>query len=191
MRLFVGVELDDTSRAAAAKAADALQRRLGRVAPRLDARWVAAPNLHITVWFIGEVDEPRVASIEAALAPPFGVAAFDLSIAGFGAFPPAGTPRVFWLGVREGAEQMAALYRETAARFVPLGFEAERRAYTAHLTVARVKDAPRGSVRAIREALAAVPAKCGSSRVSAVTLFRSRLSPKGATYEPRLRVPLS
>jgi RNA 2',3'-cyclic 3'-phosphodiesterase len=83
------------------------------------------------------------------------------------------------------------VYGEIGERLAPLGFLPERRAYTAHLTLARVKDPGRGASANIRRTLAAEPADCGRIVVSAATLFRSRLSPKGAVYEPLLRVPLS
>ena len=86
---------------------------------------------------------------------------------------------------------MRELYGCIESRLVPLGFEAERRQYTPHLTIARVKDAGRATGRAVRQAIAAVPGVCGESAVTAVTLFRSRLSPRGAVYEPLLRVPLT
>ena len=85
---------------------------------------------------------------------------------------------------------MRELYRRIEHRLVPLGFAAERRPYTPHLTIARVKDPGRAPGRVIRASIAAVPASCGESTVNAVTLFRSRLSPRGAAYEPLLRVPL-
>ena len=192
MRLFAGVELDSPVKASAVDVAVRLRDRLHRVAPDLQARWVPADNLHVTLWFIGEVDAARGVAIQQALAgAPFPTAAFDLALAGCGAFPPSGPPRVFWIGAERGTGEMAALYGEVGARLAPLGFVPERRAYTAHLTIARVKDPGRGTSRAVRAALDATPAACGVSRVSAVTLFQSRLSPKGAAYEPLLRVPLS
>jgi 2'-5' RNA ligase len=192
MRLFIGVEIDAPVRAAAGDVAERLRQKLDRAVPELRATWISTDNLHITLWFIGEVQETRASDIVGVLqASSFGQSAFDLSIAGSGAFPPSGPPRVFWIGVHRGATEMAALYTEVGRRLAPLGFLPERRDYTAHLTIARVKDAPRGAARAVRPILSALPADCGVSRVSAVTLFRSRLSPRGATYEPLLRVPLS
>ena len=99
-------------------------------------------------------------------------------------------PRVLWIGTTKGTEAMRELYGRIEDRLVPLGFAAERRPYAPHLTIARVKDPGRASGRVIRDAIAAVPAACGESVVNAVTLFRSRLSPRGAAYEPLLRVPL-
>lgn len=191
MRLFVGVELDDRVRRAAAEAAEHLRVRLKRSRADVNARWVDPDNLHITLWFIGEVHDDRAAELRGALQAPFGTPAFDVRLDGCGSFPPSGPPRVFWLGVASGVEPMRQLYGEVRDRLVAIGCEEEKRPYAPHLTIARVKEIGRGSARAVRDAVAAVPAACGSSRVEAVTLFRSRLSPKGSRYEPLLRVPLS
>jgi len=191
VRLFIGIELDDAVTAAAAAAALALKSRLGTLSPGFSARWIDRANLHITLWFIGEVVEERAAAITEALRSPFGVAPFRLGLGGCGAFPPAGAPRILWIGTTAGADPMRTVYGRIESRLVPLGFEAERRPYTPHLTIARVKDPGRATGRAVREAIASVPGVCGESAVAAVTLFRSRLSPRGAVYEPLLRVPLT
>ena len=190
MRLFIGVELDDAVRAAAATAALELKARLDTCAPGFSARWIDQANLHITLWFIGEVADERVLEISDALRRPFDVAPFSLSLMRCGAFPPSGAPRVLWIGTTNGTEAMRELYGRIEHRLVPLGFAAERRSYTPHLTIARVKDPGRTSGRVIRDAIAAVSVSCGASAVNAVTLFRSRLSPRGAAYESLLRVPL-
>lgn len=190
MRIFVGVELDERVRAAAADVAERLRQRLQRARTRVDARWIAPENLHVTVWFIGEVNDERGAAIAGALEPRFTTPAFDLHVSGCGAFPPSGPPRVFWLGLTRGVESMQHIYDEVKDRFGPLGLEAEKRPYSPHLTIARVKDVDKGAARRVRDTLAELPADCGSCGVEAVTLFRSRLSPRGASYEPLLRVPL-
>lgn len=192
MRLFIGVELPDDIKAAAAESAERLRRQLHQAAPSLAARWVASEQYHITLWFIGEVGGERGANLSAAIGgTSMMTPAFDLALAGCGAFPPSGPPRVFWIGARDGAAGMASLYEEVGQRLAPLGFEPERRTYSAHLTIARVKEPGKGTSKAVRELLGRLPADCGMCRVSAVTLFRSRLSPRGAAYEPLLRVPLS
>ncbi len=189
MRLFVGVELSDDVRAAAAATAGRLREDLRKARLHLDARWVAPENLHVTLWYIGEVSDERGAAISAALAAPFPIAPFDLALDGCGAFPPSGSPRVFWIALRAGADRMLDLWREVAARLAPLGFEPERRPYSAHLTIARVKDGGREAA-GIRRLLGETAAPAAACRVAAVTLFRSHLSPKGSTYEPLARVPL-
>jgi 2'-5' RNA ligase len=188
--LFIGVELDDAVTARAADAALELKARLGALAPGFTARWIDRANLHITLWFIGEVADQQSAAITGALGSAFDVAPFRLELGGCGAFPPSGPPRVLWIGTRTGIEPMRELYGRIENRLVPLGFRAARRPYTPHLTIARVKDPGGAPGRIIRQTIAAVPAVCGESAVNAVTLFRSRLSPRGAAYEPLLRVPL-
>jgi 2'-5' RNA ligase len=191
MRLFIGVELPEDIKAVAADAAERLRRKVQQAAPSLVARWVAPEQYHITLWFIGEVDDERGTTISGALgASSMLTPAFDLALAGYGAFPPSGPPRVFWIGVRAGAAGMARLYEEVGQRLAPLGFEPERRTYSAHLTIARVKDPGKGTSKTVREVLGRLSADCGMCRISAATLFRSRLSPRGAAYEPLLRVPL-
>jgi RNA 2',3'-cyclic 3'-phosphodiesterase len=188
VRLFVGIEIDNTVRARAAAIARSAQAVLD---PVLAIRWVAAENLHLTLWFLGEVSEPRATAILTAVGPPFDVSAFDLRIGGFGAFPRSGTPRVLWLGVEAGQHSLAALHAELIPRLHPLGFEPERRPFSAHLTLGRVKG-PRGVAhpRELRALWRDLPADAGVCWIQAVTVFRSRLSSKGAVYEPLVRVPL-
>lgn len=190
MRLFIGVELDDSLRAAAAVAAADLRLRLEHADEGFSARWVPAENLHVTLWFLGEVGDNRALEIDAALREGFDARPFTLSVAGFGAFPTSGPLRIFWLGVLTGSENLSALHAQTAARLLPMGFKGERRAYSAHVTIARTKGISRGSGPAFRRILADASADCGACRVAAVTLFRSRVSSRGATYEPLVRVPL-
>ena len=188
MRLFIGVELNDQVREAAAQIGESLKRELGN---RVDARWIPAANLHITLWFIGEIEDHRSEDLLRILNRPFGEPAFDIDVSGLGMFPPSGAPRVIWLGVRSGGDCLARVHSELAARLVPFGFEQERRPYSAHLTIARVKDSSRAiGYRAIRETARTTPSAAGRCHVTSITVFRSHLSPKGPSYEALLRIPL-
>ena len=190
-------------RHAAAGAVAALKRTLADHHIDHGIRWIPEENLHLTVWFLGEVSDQRAAAVLETLRAPLATAAFALHLAGFGAFPPSGPPRVLWMGVREGVEALSAAHDELGARLAPWGFPPEGRAYSAHLTLARVKDpstrfarsgqvgAPRASAAVIREALKQTPADAGRCLVESLTVFRSRTAPAGAVYEPLLRVPLS
>jgi 2'-5' RNA ligase len=191
MRLFIGIELCESMRVAAAVASDDLRRQLTRAAPRAVLRWIDTSNLHITLWFLGEVADDRATAIRSALAAPFKTSTFMLRAAGAGIFPPSGAPRALWIGIQEGAASLVALYGELTERLAPLDFRPERRAYAPHLTVARFKDIPRPDATASRGVAAQHTAEAGACRIDAVTLYRSRLSPKGSQYEPLLRVPLS
>lgn len=186
MRLFIGVELDDALKAAIAAEIDRIRREIERRRARVQARWVPPENHHITLWFLGEVDDSRAASVAKALERPFETPAFTLRISGAGTFPPSGAPRVIWMGIAEGSPSLRSLHEDLATRLAPLGFEREARAYSPHLTIARVKEGP----PALRDTLRAAVGDVGACTVGAVTLFRSRTSPKGATYEALFRVAL-
>jgi RNA 2',3'-cyclic 3'-phosphodiesterase len=190
MRLFVGVELPADLKAAAEAVASELRVKLRRSCPGLDARWVEAEKLHITLWFLGEVKDAQADSTTAALQTSFRTGRFTLELSGLGAFPPSGPPRVFWLGVREGSQPLRDLHAELGERLVPLGFEPERREYSAHLTIARIREAGRVRRQSVRDAMNATPADVGTCQITSATLFRSRVSPKGSQYEALLRIPL-
>ena len=189
MRLFLATELSPDVLAAAAAAADRLQRDIARAAPHAVLRWIARDNLHITLWFFGEVPEHRFAALRDVL-DGLDVAAFDLRVGGAGTFPASGSPRVVWFGLPEGRDGLQAVYVRLRARLAPLGFEPEKRPFSPHLTVARVKDAGRQDSSNIRSVVAKSDVAAGSCRVDAITLYRSRTSPHGAQYERLLRVPL-
>jgi 2'-5' RNA ligase len=190
MRVFFGIELPEDVKAAAGGIASGLRHRVERVAPRAAIRWVDPENLHITLWFIGEAGEERLATVTEATAARYAVAAFPLALSGLGAFPPTGSPRVIWLGIAAGVPQLQALYQDLSRRLAPLGFQSERRPYAPHLTIARIKDIQRRDAVSLRQSLASSDGVL-SAEIAQVTLFRSQLSPKGARYEPLLRVPLS
>ena len=190
MRLFIGVGLDEPVRAAAASVIARFEAQLAAAVPDFMARWIPAPNLHITVWFLGEVADEAAAVLLARMRDPLPVPPFDLVLSGCGAFPPSGAPRVLWIGTQAGTANMVQAYGELGRRLAPIGYAAEKRRYSPHLTIARVKD-PGGRGREVRRAVAETRADCGIQPVGALTLFRSRLSPRGASYEPLLRVPLA
>jgi RNA 2',3'-cyclic 3'-phosphodiesterase len=192
VRLFVAAEPSDEVRREAAACAARLRRRLDAANAGHGLRWVPAENLHLTVWFLGEVSDARASAVIQSLAPPMTAPAFELHLAGCGAFPPSGPPRVLWIGVVLGVEQLARAHDEVGERLAPWGFAPEGRAYSAHLTIARVKEPPRGDARrAMRDAILAEPCDAGTCRVESLTVFRSRTSAHGAAYEALLRVPLT
>lgn len=189
MRLFIAVDLDEPARAAAAADADALARQLakGPAAPRI--AWVPAGKLHLTVRFLGQVPDEKAAALAGAFQRGFKTAAFEASLSGLGVFPETGSPRVVWIGIGDGAASFQALHREVEAGLAPFGFEPEGRPFSAHLTLGRVREA-RGSAARIRETLARELRRPARWRVDRLTLYESRLSPKGPTYVPVAYAPL-
>jgi 2'-5' RNA ligase len=187
VRLFVAVDLDEAVRRAAGRLARTLRERLEQ-AGSYSVSWVASDNLHLTLQFLGEVDDRAGAAVTSAMATPFAQPPFDLELAGVGTFPPGGPARVLWFGISAGAAALDQLSTEVDARLRPLGFPREDRGFRAHLTVARFRTPAPPRVRDLTTLTSAGP--IGRCQVQHVTLYQSHLSPKGATYTPLTRAVL-
>jgi 2'-5' RNA ligase len=179
LRLFTAIELGEAARAELAEVGAELRRRVDSTTPRARLRWVAPERLHLTVRFIGEADESQASRIIAALRDPLSFPPFSMSFDRFGAFPASGPPRVLWAGVGIGAEAVVQAEAAISDRLAAIGLVREERTYRPHLTLARVRDAVGLRAAWLFEGLqvAATP-----TAVDAITLFQSRLSPKGPTY---------
>ncbi len=192
MRLFVALDIPDEIRN---KIGMFLEGVRG-FAP--DVRWVAAESLHLTLKFIGEQPDDKLAAIKQALASLTGES-FDLNFRGTGFFPTAKSARVFWIGI-EADERLARLAGAVDAALAPLGVEREQRAFSAHLTLARSgsgrpqrmkEDRLNPNFRRLQERLAQMPAPdFGTMTAREFFLYESKLSPKGAQYTKVERFPL-
>jgi 2'-5' RNA ligase len=149
-----------------------------------EVAWVAPANLHVTLKFLGQVDEGRVGALVEALGRAAAESApFALALAGLGAFPSVTRPRVLWAGATDGAPALASLAARVDGALADLGVERETRAFTAHVTLGRVR-AP-GRNPALAAALAAAAATpFGRVAVERIALMRSDLGPKGARHTP-------
>jgi 2'-5' RNA ligase len=155
-----------------------------------DVSWVAPDNLHLTLKFLGSVDEARVpALVEALAAAAAGQAPYDLVLRGLGAFPSATRPRVLWAGAADGAERTADLAARVDAVLAELGVPREARAYTAHVTLGRVR-VPRAQPALARALAAERGRELGRLRVERLTLMRSDPGRSGARYTALADVPL-
>lgn len=179
VRAFVAVRMSEQVEDAVAKTIDELRR------PDDGVRWVPRPNLHITLKFLGAaVDSHRLQQLTAGLRQlATKTAPFEVAAAGIGAFPNLDHPRAIWVGlhsVESGALAALAARLETVA--ADYGFEREKRRWTGHLTIGRVrgdsiKDETRDALNATRER------NFGVSKIESITLYRSHLGPTGASYE--------
>ena len=141
------------------------------------ARWTSVENQHVTLNFLGWVGSPLLPEVVAAVdATARSHAPAEVRLGGLGAFPKPRRARVLWAGIQDPEGLLPALADDLGKRLGAVGYEPETRAFTAHLTLARLK-APRALD------LPELPAPPGSFTVDRITLFRSRLSPSGARYE--------
>jgi 2'-5' RNA ligase len=184
LRLFVAVNLPTEVRRSLADVVAPLRTTERAVS------WVAEPNLHLTLRFLGEQPVPLVAALSRALSDVGGqVPAHELMLHGFGAFPTPRRPRVLWLGV--GANVVsAALYQTVDDACAALGLAREAREFHPHVTLGRVRPratlAPATLVEAAR-----LLDTTWTTAVTTVDLMSSRLGSGGARYECLVAAPLT
>ena len=184
MRVFIAVELPDPIRRQLAQLQDELK------SCQADVSWVQPQNLHLTLKFLGEIEESRLEPLQKALQEVAGrQTAFRLRLEGIGAFPSTTFPRVIWVGAFEGADPLRRLAEAVDQACVSCGFTQEERPFAVHLTVGRVRSKKQmvGLVKKLQmvEFKADQPAE-----IIQVTLFQSVLSPKGPTYTALAKIPL-
>lgn len=177
MRVFCAVELPEEARERAAEHAALLRERFRDVR----ASWPRAENLHLTLKFLGEMEERRV----EALSNAAGRAAedsqpFTLKIEGAGAFPRRGAPRVLWLGVTDPTGGLARLQSRLEDECEREGFPREERGFHPHLTLARLR-APQG-VRALAQLHQETGFEPLEFPVTELVVMRSELGPGGSRY---------
>ena len=95
--------------------------------------------LHVTLAFLGEVPDPAVAAICEAVAAPYPMPPFTVRWHGLGAFPSPRRPRALWIGVADGARELAALEQAVASRLGRAAAGDEGPAFRPHVTIGRVK----------------------------------------------------
>jgi 2'-5' RNA ligase len=177
VRLFFSVPLDEEARIAVAAVLRAMKRASGEEAP---LSWTKDDQLHFTIAFLGEQPEDALPRLRAAAAPCSELSAFELELRGSGAFPNPRRPRVLWLGVGNGAQQLEQLAGRLCTGLRHGGFALEERPFRGHLTAARVRP---GGERSASRALQAVPAvPIATFRVDRLCLMQSQLSPHGAKH---------
>jgi len=187
MRLFVAIDLSDQARAAVVAEQKRLAAALGD--GRSSLRWVRPPQLHLTLTFLGEVDEARGPAIVDALTERLAVPVFTIAFGGVGLFPPDGPPRVVWLGVARGARETIEVEREVAGRLDRIGLAREARPFRPHLTLGRWRTSSPADRRRLLAGAGA--GEIVSMPVPFVTLYQSRLSPDGPTHTPLVRAALT
>ena len=189
LRAFIAIKLSDELKGHIGE----VQAELKRRAFGLDGLgWVRPEGIHLTLRFLGDIAEERVEALGAMLRDAAaGLKPFALDARGIGAFPNPRAPRVIWLGLQGTPESMASL-RLMHARIedgvAGLDFSRESREFTAHLTLARVRNRQSGA--ALAKVLEANQDRAvGSFLAASVGLIKSELRPSGAVYTTLVEVP--
>jgi RNA 2',3'-cyclic 3'-phosphodiesterase len=141
-------------------------------------------NIHLTLKFLGDVSLANLSLIKQAMdleAPNY--PEFDISIGNLGAFPKTRAPRVVWVGV-ESPDSLHALQRSIESQMARLGYEPDRRPFSAHLTLGRIsRNALSGEIQAVSRVIESCKVGfIGLTPVRDVRLYQSDLHPEGAVY---------
>lgn len=175
MRAFVAIDLEPGLKSSVQD----LVRKLEAI--RAEVRWIRPGGSHLTLKFLGWIDDEKTARVKALLREVAGRhQAFALRLQGTGAFPSERSPRVLWIGVSAGRE-LAALQAELETELEREGFAREERVFNPHLTLGRIKGRDRLE-RLMAELEKHRGDDLGGMTARKIALFESRLRPDGAEY---------
>jgi len=180
IRAFIAIELPSQIKASLSQLQDTLKKSRSAT-----VKWVDTEGIHLTLKFLGNVDEGEIPAIDKALSEAVrGVAPFYLELADPGVFPSFQAPRVVWVGVGGEIELLRTLHNSIDRVLTPLGFTPEKRAFSPHLTLGRVRDEASSAERhRLGDTVASLKTGERSSfKVDSLSLMRSRLTREGAIY---------
>jgi 2'-5' RNA ligase len=187
-RLFVAIPIPSAAREGIVAVVDAV-RAAGDPNVR-DVRWVRLDGLHLTVRFLGPTDEERVAEVATAVdRTAAAIEPFDVVVSGGGAFPSAARPRALWLGVTDGATELATAAAQLDDALAEAGWPREDRPFRAHLTLAR-SDGVRAGPAVARRLIEAAASVRQPFRAESLVLFESISGGGPARYVPLHEAPI-
>jgi 2'-5' RNA ligase len=176
VRAFIAIALPDNI----VRYVETLQNQLRAAGLKLN--WVRPRSIHLTLKFLGDIEQAQVEHVAAAMQSAARQnAPLELAVQGMGVFPTLKRPRVLWVGVGGQTDGLLNLHRSLEDALAGAGIAREERPFKAHLTVARIKSqvAPQQLIQAIEKGAQSAPLPLP---VNEVGLFQSRLQPTGAVY---------
>jgi len=175
IRTFIAVDIPESVR----DQIEEFQEKLKRF--RAEVKWVRPENIHITLKFLGDIEQSMVDIIDQRLKDAVaGFAPFNVRVYGTGVFPSARRPRVLWLGIDEGREILQRLAKCIDEEIYNLGFEREKREFSPHLTLGRVRSIK--YIDSLTEELLSSKFESESFIQDEILLMRSDLRPSGSIY---------
>jgi 2'-5' RNA ligase len=176
VRTFIGVDPGKAVR----ERMVALQTTLARTGSQV--KWVEPDNLHVTLLFLGEVDDRRLPEVCRLVGEcTQSHSAFDMTVEGVGCFPNLRRPRILWVGVGKGEPGLSALHDDLEVPLLELGYRREERRYTPHITLGRVRS-EHSTDRLSAELRQLASWQAGEHFVREVQVMGSELTPKGPVY---------
>ncbi len=171
VRTFIAVDVNDTVRDVSQQVIEKLMKR------GFKANWVSRENVHLTLFFLGEVETNRVAQVAEHISHRVrGFPSFSFVVEKVGCFSRNNQPRVIWLGVRTN-QLLRRLYEEVKAELVKHNFGFEEK-FSPHITIGRIKDFPMAWQPLIED----INYDPITVAVDRITVYSSTLTPKGSVY---------
>lgn len=185
-RTFLALELPDAVRST-------LRRRIERLARIIpEVRWADPAGLHVTLAFLGELEDIELEAATQAAATVAGLhAPFSLRLAGLGTFGSARSPRVIWVGLAGEKARLLALQAAVVDDLAACGFPREDRPFSPHLTLARIKKPLTDDALATLARVQHEPPPDASWRADAISVMKSELLRPAARYTALSRWPLA
>jgi 2'-5' RNA ligase len=185
MRTFVSIEIPDDIKK---KISELIEKAKLHLTP---VKWVENKNLHVTLKFVGQVEDEKIMSITDCVKESIkGTKPFTLSFAGMGLFPNAEHPSVLWVGISKGSDKAKDLAEKIECRITKEGYRGEEKDFTAHLTIGRIKE------KIDIDSLSKFVQKngnvdLGSIKVDHVSVMKSTLRPAGPVYDEIEKITLN
>ncbi len=185
IRAFIAVELPDR-----------IKQRLGEIqeqlkAGRSEAKWVAPQSIHLTLKFLGGISRDTVSGVtEAMEEAALGVSPLKLGVNGLGVFPNAKRVQVVWAGLTGDMATLIQVQKDLDTALARLGFTPESRPFTAHLTLARMRDEASATEReGVGKLVESTSFEGGEFVADSLSLMRSELRREGPIYTRVASVP--
>ena len=185
VRTFIAIRLHDSLQNAVSEIIDKLASTNAKV------KWVEPENVHLTLKFLGNVEEERLPEVyEACERAAKGVAPIDIEMRALGCFPDTKSPRIVWLGIERGADALKRLQERVESELRATGFPKEDKPFRAHLTLGRVKGKQKLAAlcRLLEEKRNVF---VGTMRAEKISVMKSKTMPAGPVYTELQAIPLA
>lgn len=176
IRSFIAIELNQE-----------IQQELGNLQAQLrksdaDIKWVKPENIHLTLRFLGNIDSSQIVDIKKVLNNlSTQTQSFQMNLSKIGAFPNLNYPKVIWVGVEEGKNQLIEINENLESRLEKNGFSRENRSFHPHITLGRVKSQKNRD--RLKFQIQSINFLSKNKMIAQkITFFKSILAPEGSIY---------
>ena len=176
VRTFIAIKLTPEIISNISRVQEELKRTSAQV------KWVKPENIHLTLKFLGHVTPEELEKVKITTKETLGpFAPFEMGVASLGAFPKIKYPRVIWVGIDGGREELKRIAFSIEENLSKIGFAKEKRPFSPHLTLGRVKSS-KGRERLIEAFTKLKASNLGNMRVTQISVMKSELKPQGPIY---------